>query len=244
MKCSNHQPQFFPWLGYFDKMAKTDVFVLLDEVQLEPASHMVRNRLIAPTGKVGYLTIASNRKGYLEKKYSEIPTASDDSWKQKNLFVLQEYYRKAPFYKQIMEQLEVFYKQDFHTVCEWTISSILLVRKWLEIETRLEYQSNVDYDRSYRRSDLMLGICKGLGADIYFSGKGFSVQYLDREKFIENGVKIVFQNFTHPTYKQLHTSEFIPGLSSLDMFFNCGIEQTREIFWKNVRSVNEFEQLL
>ena len=84
-------------------------------------------------------------------------------------------------------------------------------------------------------------ICKALGADTYFSGCGASLEYLNREKFNENNVKIIFQDFTHPVYPQIHTTEFVPGISILDMLFNCGIEETKRIFWENVRSTHEFD---
>lgn len=65
--------------------------------------------------------------------------------------------------------------------------------------------------------------------------------YLNREKFVENGVKIVFQDFTHPVYTQCSSKEFITGISILDLLFNCGVEESRRIFWENVRSTHEFE---
>ena len=241
MKCSIHQPHFFPWLGYFDKMAKTDAFVLLDEVQFVQASYMVRNRVISQNGNIEYLTITCNRRGYLEKKYSEIPTVDNKGWKRKHLGLLQGYYRKAPGYNEVMDQLQEFYRQDFPTVCEWTIASVKLVREWLGITTPLLYQSDISYDRANKRSDMDMEICKSVGADVYFSGRGFSVEYLDREKFAQNGIQIVFQDFTPPVYPQLHTTEFVPGLSSLDMFLNCGIGETRRLFWENVKRANEFK---
>ncbi len=243
MKVAIHQPHYFPWIGYFDKMAKVDAFVLLDEVQLETRSQMLRNRIIGINGDTKYITIKSDKAGYTEKKYSEILTVDNVSWKKENYSLLREYYRKAPYYKEILEKLEAFFQNDFSTVCEWTIESIRMVQDLLNIPTKLVYQSDITYDRTFKKSDMDLGICISLGAETYFSGRGASVDYLNREKFSQNGVNIVFQDFTHPVYPQIHSTDFVSGISILDMFFNCGIEETRRIFWENVHSTHEFDEI-
>ena len=241
MKVAIHQPHYFPWIGYFDKMAKCDLFVLLDQVQFVKASQMVRNRIVGPNGDLQFLTIMADKRGYCDKEYREIETIDNKKWKGKNLSLIREYYRQTPGHREMLTLLESFFEQDFPTVCQWTISSILLVKELLGIETELKIQSEIPYDHSNKKSDMDMEICKSLGADTYFSGRGASLEYLNREKFAENNIKIVFQDFTHPIYPQIHTSEFVPGISILDMLFNCGIEESRRIFWENVRNTNEFD---
>lgn len=241
MKVAIHQPHYFPWLGYFDKMAKCDIFVLLDEVQFAKASPMIRNRIISPNGELQYLTITADKRGYCDKMYKEIPTVDNKKWKAKNFALLREYYRKSKGYDEMLPLLEQFYKNDYATVCEWTVASILMVRELLGIQTELKNQSEIHYDRINKKSDMDMEICKALGADTYFSGRGASVEYLNRDKFAENNIKIVFQDFTHPIYSQINSTEFIAGISILDFLFNCGIEESRRIFWENVHSTHEFE---
>lgn len=241
MKAAIHQPQYFPWLGYFDKMAKADEFILLDEVQLEKNSLMLKNRVLDKTGGKKYITISADTKGYLDKQYRQILTKDVESWTSRQMNALRDYYRKAAHGMEIFPLLEEFFRHDFPTVCEWTCSSIEWMRNLLDISTPLICQSSLDYDRERRRSDLVYAICKSVGADVYFSGRGASIEYLDREKFAENGIKIVFQDFQHPVYPQCNSAEFTPGISALDMLFNCGVEETRRIFWENVNSTHEFD---
>lgn len=243
MRAAIHQPHYFPWVGYFDKMAKADTFILMDEVQLEDRSYMLRNRFLREDGMPTYLSIAAAKKGYREKKYNEIEISQEACWQKTNINAIKSYYRKALAFQEVMPIIELFLSQKYATVCQWTCASIELVRNFLDIQTPLVYQSSLDYDRSMKRSDLIYVLCKAIGADTYFSGRGASVEYLDREKFAENGVQIVFQDFTHPIYPQINTKEFIPGISILDMLFNCGIEESRRIFWENVKRTNEFGEL-
>lgn len=243
MKASIHQPHYFPWMGYFDKMAKADEFVLLDEVQLEKNSLMQKNRVLDKNGGIKYITISAETKGYLGKEYRQINTKDVESWILRQMNALRDYYRKAAYSWEILSLLEVFFRNDFPTLCQWTCASIEWVRTLLDIKTPLVYQSQIDYDRRATRSDLVYALCKAIGADAYFSGRGASVEYLDREKFAENGVRIVFQDFQHPVYPQCNSKEFVPGISILDLLFNCGVEESRRIFWENVNSTHEFDEI-
>ena len=242
MKASIHQPHYFPWLGYFDKMAKADAFVLLDQVQLEKGSQMLRNRGLDPNGQPKFLTISAETKDFLNREYRELATKDIPQWTARQMNALKSYYRGASGARELFPLLEEFLQRDYSTVCQWTCGSIELVRQLLDIKTPRLYQSDISYDRRCKRSDLVYAICKAVGADTYFSGRGASVDYLEREKFAENGVKIVFQDFIHPVYAQCNSKEFIPGISVLDLLFNCGIEEARRIFWDNVRSTHEFDE--
>lgn len=240
MKLAIHQPHYFPWIGYFDKMAKADAFVLLDEVQLEKGSQMIRNRVLDETGTIRYITISGETKGFLNRKYNELLTKNTEEWTARQMNALKSYYCKAKYWNEISPYLTAFFNEKHETICQYTCSSIHLICNLLEIKTPLEYQSAQNYNRTSKRSDLVLDICKTMDADIYFSGRGASVQYLDQEKFSANGIQIVFQDFQHPIYLQAHSNKFVPGVSSLDMLFNCGIIESRYIFWKNVQNSHEF----
>ena len=51
MVISVHQPQYIPWLGYFDKIAASDAFVFLDDVQYKARAFQNRNRIRAGDGE-------------------------------------------------------------------------------------------------------------------------------------------------------------------------------------------------
>lgn len=236
MKIAIHQPHYFPWLGYFHKMASVDLFVLLDEVQFEKQSQMNRNRVVDQNGEIKYLTIPVDTSGFLDKKYCEIPCNNNLDWAKKQINSLENYYKESKYRKEIINDMVLFLSQKFNYACEWTCSSINYIREVLGIITPIVFQSQINYDKSVKKSNLVLSICKELKADVYYSGRGSSVNYLDRDEFRMNNIGIEFQNFTVPTYIQLNTKDFVPGLSILDMLFNCGKEKTRELFWETIKN--------
>ena len=229
-----HQPHYFPWLGYLNKMAYSDAFVVLDQVQLEKGSQMYRNRVLDNNGSIKYLTISYNTDNYLNRHYREIETKENAIWKKNQLSILKNYYRKAKYYSEMIEMIEDFLNNNSSTLFSWTFESILFLKKIFEINTPLLLQSEIDYDKSRKRSDLVLSICDAMHADVYLSGRGASIEYLNQKDFNEHGIEVKFQEFVHPVYQQCSTSVFVPGLSSLDCLFNCGIKEARALFWNQL----------
>lgn len=226
-----HQPHYFPWMGYFDKMAKSDTFILLDDVQLEKGSYMYRNRIINAQGKVVYLTISGDKHGFLERSYREIESANDAQWLAKHEAELKRAYLESPYFNQVWPLLEDLFHTEEKTICAYCIRSILRLKELLEIPTKILLQSELPGEVTGRKNDLVLGLCKLVGADAYLSGNG-ARKYTDENSFSEAGIKLSYQQFTPPVYPQLHTEEFVPGLSLLDMLFNCGVKAVREYFRK------------
>lgn len=240
MRVAIHQPQYFPWIGYFDKMGKSDLFVFLDQVQLV-RGRMNRNVVLDQNGQPQHITIVGDTKGYREREFRSIQTKHVEEWTSRQFNALANYYKKAPFRDEVLELLQVFFSKRYETVCQWSCASIELVRDILEIKTPIAYQSDLEYSRSSQKSDLIYAICKAVSANVYFSGRGASTEYLDREKFAAGRIQITFQDFQHPVYQQCSSQEFVPGISILDMLFNCGIKDSRRIFWENVHGTHEFE---
>ena len=72
---------------------------------------------------------------------------------------------------------------------------------------------------SGKKSDLILNICKNYNATEYLSGIN-GKDYLNLNKFKDSNIKVKFQNFNHPIYKQLNHENFTKNLSVVDYIMN------------------------
>ena len=64
-----HQPQYLPWLGYFDKMAKADIFCYLDNVQYKKNEWQNRNRIKTAQGWQWLTVPGEDRPGSHQPEY-------------------------------------------------------------------------------------------------------------------------------------------------------------------------------
>lgn len=223
-----HQPHYFPWAGYFNKMNMVDTFVLLDEVQLEKGSYMYRNRILNDKGQIKYLTISADKHGFLEKQYKDLKTVNDDVFLAKHKDELIRSYKKAYYFSEIWNEIEDLFDCHEDSICDYCVRSINRIKGILDIRTNIIMQSGLDYDKTCNKADLVIEICKKVNANEYLSGNG-ARKYNDETKFINNGINLVYQEYEIPQYKQINSEMFMPGLSILDVLFNCGIDNTKEI---------------
>ena len=220
MRISIHQPQFIPWLPYFNKIESCDLFVFLDNVNFQKNGLHNRNQIKSSQGKL-WLTVPV-RQG-LNQKIKNVRINNQNKWRNKHFLSIENNYFKSSFYSDYRQEIKDFYEKEWNSLCEINITITKLMMKWLDIKTKTIRSSNLDVEG--KGSDLIFNICKSLDCSSYISGIG-GKNYLEVEKFESNGINIKFTDPNLPnSYKQLYPSlGFMNDLSALDIIFNCGIK--------------------
>lgn len=232
--CAIHQPHYFPWMGYLNKIASVDKFIVLDCVQLEKGSNMYRNKLITNIGLEKHITIAFEKKGYLDINFNEIVLDKAVLWQEKQKNFIVNNYKKKRYFTEIWDRIEPIFSKKYTLLHEVVEESMKIELDIFGISTEIIYQSQLAYNPSLRKNEMLINLCHLICADMYLSGMG-AMKYVNTDIFNERGIEIYFQNFSYPTYEQ--GTNFVPNLSGLDILFNCGIEESRNIFWKTVNDI-------
>jgi len=226
MKVAIHQPNFLPWLGYFNKIKEVDIFVILDNVQYVKGTVANRNEIKNKKNEKQYITTPVKlSKGY-NQNYNQIEIDYSTKWVAKHLNLFKDSYYKAPFFDEIFTFIEAIYLKKHLVLSELNIDIILLLINKLEISTEIQITSNINKHFG-AKNDQNIAICNYFKADIYLSGTG-AKKYNIEELYNSHEIIIEYQNFTHPTYPQLH-GEFISHLSIIDALFNVGFEGVKKL---------------
>ncbi len=218
-----HQPQYFPWLGYFDKMRMADVFCYLDDVQYKKNEWQNRNRIKTAQGWQ-WITVPVRYK--FPEKINEVTINNNEKWRKKHFQALTTNYSKAPFFKTYIDFFEDVYNREWEFISELNIYIIEGIRNFLKLDQKKTFQSS-EHTLSSDPTERLIDICKTVGGDTYLAGQG-SVNYMDTSKFEESGIKVITQDYSHPEYPQLY-GEFQPHMSIIDLLFNCGPESAERL---------------
>jgi hypothetical protein len=209
------QPEHGPWLGFFNKMAQVDCFVLLDDVQFKKRYFENRNRIRGAEG-AQWLTVPVVSKGRYEQYINEVAVDEAQSWRKKYLGSLQHAYGKAGGYGAHYEDLKAIIERPWQLLAELNIALIDYFVDVCRISRQYLLSSSLDTGAA-RGSDLILEICRQVGASVYVSGPNGS-NYLDLAAFADEGIRIVYHEYEHPEYEQLHPP-FMSHMSIIDALF-------------------------
>jgi hypothetical protein len=221
---SAHQPAYLPWLGYFDKIARSEVFIFMDTVQFEKNSFTNRNRIKTDRGPL-WLTVPVKAAGHLSSTMLDIEVDEQQKWRDKHLKSIAQYYRKAPHFSVWFPRLEALYAQVDATLPELCFRHLGFWLEQLGITTQIVRLRDLTIDG--KKSDLVLNLCRHFGAAHYISG-ALGRDYLDLESFSAAGIGVEFQDYRHPVYPQLN-GEFLPNMAVIDAVMNVG-EEARQFF--------------
>ena len=216
--CAIHQPNFFPWLGYFDKIKKADVFVFLDDVQnIKTGSSWVNRTKLNCFGKEKWHTIPIKRpSGVISINQVEF---SDHEWKRNFIEVLKNYYKNYPRYKEVAGTVfNLIHKKGYHYLADLNKDIIIHFSTYFGYSTKFVSKSELKINTT--STDMLIDICKTVGADTYLCGGGAS-GYQEDQLFNEHGVQLQYQNFSPPLYGK--QENYLPGLSIIDYLMNIWI---------------------
>ena len=218
-----HQPQYLPWLGYFDKIRQADVFCYLDSVQYKKNDWQNRNRIKTSQGWQ-WLTVPVRFQ--FPEKICEVKINPMVNWRKKHLQALVTNYRRAPYFETYIEVYEQVYSEDWELVSELNIHFIERLIDALGLSQKPAVKSS-QLDLREEPTDRLIDICKEVQADTYLAGQD-GMKYMDLERFKENGIEVIIQDFKHPVYPQIF-NDFESHMSVVDLLFNCGPESLGEI---------------
>lgn len=219
-----HQPNYLPWAGFFRKMARCDVLVLLDSVQYARRSYTARCLVKQSDGAKHWLSVPVRKKGRYYQNISEVEVDNQEAWQHDHRATLESNYAKAPYFRRHGDLLELAYGKRWERLCDLNLALIGHLADELGIKPRLVKQSELGLEA--RSTELLVAACRRLGADTYLTGPSGD-RYLDKEAFDRAGIRLeVFRYWPEP-YPQLW-GEFMPGLSVIDLLFNCGPEAARK----------------
>lgn len=221
-----HQPNFFPWLGYFDKITQSDLFIIMDNVQFPKKGGVWSNRVqLIVNGQAAWVTMPVVRAYHGTRRISEIQINNTPPWRAKLLKTIQMNYSRAPFFEAVFPWLSELVNNPTDQLVAYNLSAIRSLMKALKLDTsRLILGSSLEVRG--KATNLLISMVRAVGGTAYLSGGG-AAGYQEDEKFLAAGIELIYQNFQHPVYPQASTAEFVPGLSIVDALMHCGFEATR-----------------
>ena len=221
-----HQPDFIPYLGFFDRLLKADIFVVLDNVQYVrnssrawTARDKIRTRQGEKWIKIG------TKKAPLETNINEILISEQNNWRTTHLNLIMENYKTAKYFDEVFPFIQEIYNFQCDYLADFNRNAIKILMGLFDIKIQTVIAS--DLDVCGKNNELVINIVKKLGCTKYLSGVGARDYYVP-ELYEQAGIEVIWQDFKHPVYKQQYEG-FIPYLSSIDMLFNCGIEESRRL---------------
>jgi hypothetical protein len=219
-----HQPSYLPWLGYLDKLARADLFVVMDDLQFEAANFQNRNRVKTNRG-AQWLTVPVERGAQtdriVDKRIDDTGLGGRHHWQRRAWRTLEIHYGAAPAFAAHARAFEAIYTRRWRWLVDLDLHVLELARAWYGITTPVVRSSTLGLRGA--RSERLVDLCGRVGADTYLSGRGGSTSYLDLAAFERAGIAVVWQQFAHPVYPQRYPAlGFVSNLAFVDHLCNTG----------------------
>lgn len=215
-----HQPNYLPYLGFFEKMKQSDIFVIYDDAKFNKSDFHHRNKIRIFSG-CKWLTVPVEKKQIPINQIiikNEAATWKGTKWSEDHFNNIKNNYNKTQCYSDYEDDIKNIYEKRYTKLVDLNMNLINFLRKAFDINTEIRLSSNFKF--ASKSTERLVEIVEDLGGDTYLSGvKGRD--YLDLSMFEKKGIKVKFQNYKNCIYKQQFEG-FIPNIAAIDALLNIG----------------------
>jgi hypothetical protein len=234
------QSNYIPWRGYFDIINSVDTFVIFDDVQYTKRDWRNRNLIKTAQGPQ-WLTVPVLSHEKLEQKICEARISHDADWAKKHWRAIEMNYSKTKYFNLYREELGKIwlecqwdYLSDLNTTLIKFISGLLGIKTKFVTSQSLGIAERESEDLSVKRTLKLIDICKSVDGQFYLSGPA-AKDYIVTSLFDEANIILNYMDYAgYPEYPQRH-APFTPGVTILDLLFNCGPDSPKYI-WGEFRN--------
>ena len=217
-----HQPEFMPWLGFFDKINLSDTVVLLDNVQYRHKYFQNRNKIKGVNGEV-WINVPIIRNGKTRNigLIKDIQINNNENWSQKILKSIEFNYKKSKDFNIYYPIINDIFNKEWKLLVDLNVHIIKEFSNILNINTKIIRSSELDIEGNGEK--LILDICKKFSPQQYISGPtGIAGRGKEYEPhFTKEGIEVLYHEFEHPVYEQVN-GPFISHMAFIDKLFNNG----------------------
>lgn len=222
-----HQPNYFPWLGYFQKIHDCDVFVFLDHVALPQGRSYTQRVQILTQSEPRWLTVPILKSGRSGQTINEVEYNPTENWRRIHKRTLEMSFGTHPHFDEVYPVAESLLEDEELSLADLNVETAKTFARHLGIECDFERSCQLVLPE-VQKNGLLISITKAVGGDVYLHGAG-AEDYQRRALFQKAGLELRGLDFEHPVYPQRGSEEFVPGLSILDPLFNLGFDRTGEL---------------
>ena len=215
MKIAVNQPNYIPWLGYFDLIDTVDKFIFLDDVEYTRNSVISRNKISNLSGKSRWLSLSLNKTSFHDSiSQKSLLSSCLDS----HLNIISDYYRKSPYYEEVYDFLYYNYtKNNSEKLSQFNADLIKNICELIGISCDFFYSSNIYMCNSVKGTKKIFCLIDKFQYRNYYNfSKGIDIGLYNKQDFSERKKLLFKQDYKHPTYSR---ENFQPFMSIVDLLF-------------------------
>jgi len=214
MIIGSNQPYLFPYIGYWQLINLSDIYVISDSMQYIKKGFINRNNILIDGAKHRFTLEAIGVKE--NTLINEVKVGNNRKKLLKSIF---HAYKKAPYFKDVYPLVETIMLNTESNMAQFVGSSIQKIAKYLDMDTKFIYLSDLQGETALKAEARTIDICKRLDAKHYINAIGGKELYC-KDTFLEEDMKLNFLKTNEVKYKQFD-NEFVSHLSILDvLMFN------------------------